>query len=190
MHLESLRSRTPAVPPQDPHIVMDFSHDIINLSTRRERGGRKDQVKVRPILGDGILKQSSWRVRMNDGNLRSNDDISGQRCERGEGYRPHRGEHKMLVLAGPDILSRSSTTKRGTRGSTSLRGRAKSSTVSGTSKGLWKRKRGERSSACGQMEEKSTFLVNSTVIYNRWEFGLPKFYWAEAACPSSTGPRQ
>ena len=34
----------------------------------------------------------------------------------------------------------------------------------GTSKGLWKRKLGERSSACGRMAEKNTFPVNSTVI--------------------------
>jgi hypothetical protein len=42
------------------------------------------------------------------------------------------GRHKTLVLAGADISSPLSTTVRGIRGSTSLRGKAKSSTVSGT----------------------------------------------------------
>ena len=34
------------------------------------------------MLGDGILQQSSRRVRQDDGNRRTNDEISGQRCER------------------------------------------------------------------------------------------------------------
>ena len=60
----------------------------------------------------------------------------------------------------------------GTHGSTSLRGRAKSSTVFGTSRGSWKPNQDARSSACGRMAERSTFPANSTVIYNKREFGV------------------
>ena len=109
--------------------------------------------------------------------LGSNTDFLSPTSKTGAGtsstqYIPmYGGRHQMLVLAGADISSASSMTTRGIRGSTSLRGRAKSLTVSGTSRGLWKPKRDERSSACGRMAEKSTFPVNSKVIYNRWESG-------------------
>ena len=118
------------------------------------------------------------------------------------------------VLWVADTSSLSSTTKRGTHGSSSLRGGAKSSTVSGTSKGSWKPKRNVRSSACGRMAEKSTFPINSTVIYNKWEFDASSVVdirqsrtawprgrigqlwrrhrqcWRRRAYPSSTRPRR
>ena len=69
-----------------------------------------------------------------------------------------------------------------------------------------------RSSAYGRMAEKGTFPVNSTVIYNKWEFGVSSVVdtrrsrtawprgrtgrlwkrhgqcWRRRACPSSTRP--
>ena len=56
-------------------------------------------------------------------------------------------------------------------GSTPSKRRVKSLIVFGTSKILFKVKQGERSSACGQMVENSTFPSNSTVICSKWDFG-------------------
>ena len=120
----------------------------------------------------------------------------------------------MLVLAGVNISFPSSTTICGTHGSTSLRRREKSSTVSGTSKVSWKGKKEERSSSCGRMVEKSNFPVNAPVICNIWGFatnsiadirrskttwlrGIIAQLWKrhgqclkKRACPSFTGPKR